>query len=125
MRMRDVTGEVPSRRMSVASGRAVGVGEPGTEQVVAAKVAAVQAAKAASLLLPSMAPFQATDAFCDVECTAGEARVTMTVQGYARALLASAAMAGVMAALLTLLESAGHPAGSRVLDVAVVQNVVD
>ncbi|HUR60992.1 MAG TPA: cyclic pyranopterin monophosphate synthase MoaC [Candidatus Thermoplasmatota archaeon] len=125
MRLPDVTDRVPSRRMSVARGTLAGGGAATPEAIATARVAAVLAVKDAARLVPSLVSFQSTDAFCDVE-TAGEGagvQVTVTVQAYARTSLAAAALVGVAAALVSLLESAGHPEGARILEVHTVQDI--
>jgi cyclic pyranopterin phosphate synthase len=124
VRLPDVTDRVPLRRMSVAEGRVTGLAaEPEGDALAAAKVAAVLAAKQASQIVPALPTFQLTDAFCDLAWEAGSVRCTVTVQGYARTVLASAALAGACAALLALLEAAGHPEGARIAQLGVVQNV--
>lgn len=123
MRLPDVTDVVPSRRMSVARGTLSGTPPADADEVATAKMAAVQAVKDAARLVPGLVPFHATDAFCDIETGSGPAVATVTVQGYARTPISSAALAGVAAALLSLLESAGHPEGAHITDLRTVQDV--
>ncbi|HUR63096.1 MAG TPA: cyclic pyranopterin monophosphate synthase MoaC [Candidatus Thermoplasmatota archaeon] len=123
MRLPDVTDVVPSRRMSVARGTLAGAGHAPEDAVAAAKVAAVLAVKDAARLIPTLVPFQATDVFCDVEAGATGLHCSVTVQAFARTRLSGAALAGVAAALLSLLESRGHPEGARIQDLHTVQDV--
>ncbi|HEX2065285.1 MAG TPA: cyclic pyranopterin monophosphate synthase MoaC [Candidatus Thermoplasmatota archaeon] len=123
MLLRDVTGVVPTRRMSVARGTLAGAGDPAPEALAAARVAAVLAAKDAARLVPALLPFHPTDAFCDLEAGASGLVCTVTVQGYARTRISSAALAGAAAALLSLLESLGHPEGARIEGLHTVQDV--
>ena len=123
MRLPDVTDIVPSRRMSVARGTLAGAGHASEEALGTARVAALLAVKDASRLLPAFAPFQPTDIFCDIEPSPAGLACTVTVQGYARTRLSSAALAGAAAALLSLLESLGHPEGARIEGLQTVQDV--
>lgn len=123
MRLPDATGTVPSRRMSVARGTLSGAGPADADTIATARVAALQAAKDAARTVPAMVPFQATDAFCDVVAEGGRLHCTVTVQGYARTRISGAALAGAAAALLSLLESLGHPEGARVEALYTVQDV--
>jgi molybdenum cofactor biosynthesis enzyme len=123
MRMPDVSDRVPVRRMSVARGRIAGIPEPQAHHLVAAQAVAAQAAKSAALWVPSAVPAHLTDAFCELQVMDGGVEATMTVQGLARTVLATSALAGVAAALLCLFDAAGHPEGARIADLAVVQDV--
>jgi molybdenum cofactor biosynthesis enzyme len=114
---------VPTRRMSVARGTLAGAGPVPDDAVAAAQVAAVLAVKDAARLVPALVPFHATDAFCEVEPGAAGLQCTVTVQGYARTRLSGAALVGVAAALLSLLESQGHPEGARIEGLHTVQDV--
>jgi molybdenum cofactor biosynthesis enzyme len=126
VRLPDVTQEVPARRMSVARGRLEGLSvEPDAAQLAMARIAALHAVKNAASFVPAMVPFQPTDAFSDISWAGGAVETTVTVQGFARTLLSSAALAGASAVLLSLLESAGHPAGARISALEIVQNVKD
>jgi molybdenum cofactor biosynthesis enzyme len=123
VRLPDVTDVVPSRRMSVARGTLAGAGLAPQHAIDTARVAAVLAVKDAARLIPTLVPFHATDIFCDVEAGATGVHCTVTVQGFARTRLSGAALAGVAAALLSLLESQGHPEGARIEGVQTVQDV--
>ncbi|MFO1535530.1 MAG: cyclic pyranopterin monophosphate synthase MoaC [Thermoplasmatota archaeon] len=123
MRLPDTTDTVPSRRMSVARGTLSGAGTAPADAVATAQVAALQAVKDAARIVPTLAPFHATDAFCDVAAEGGALHCTVTVQGYARTRLSGAALAGAAAALLSLLESLGHPQGARIEALHTVQVV--
>lgn len=123
MRLPDVTDAVPTRRMSVARGTLSGAGAADADAVATARVAALLAVKDAARLVPTLVPFHATDAFCDVVAEGAALHCTVTVQGYARTRLSGAALAGVAAALLSLLESLGHPVGARVEALHTVQDV--
>lgn len=123
MRLPDVTDVVPSRRMSVARGTLAGAGEADADALAAARVAAVLAVKDAARLVPALPPFLATDAFCDLEQDAAGLHCTVTVQAFARTKVAAAALAGVAAALLAVLEAQGHPAGARIEGLHTVQDV--
>jgi molybdenum cofactor biosynthesis enzyme len=109
--------------MSVARGTLIGAGLAPEDAVAAAKVAAVLAVKDAARLLPAFVPFNPTDVFCDVEAGAEGFTCTVTVQGFARTRLSGAALAGVAAGLLSLLESLGHPSGARIEALHTVQDV--
>ena len=123
MRMPDLSDRVPVRRMSVARARLTGVEAPMEQHLAAAQAVAVQAAKSAALWIPSAAPAQLTDAFCEIMVHDGAVEATMTVQGMARAVLATPALAGAVAALLALLDAAGHPEGARIAEAGIVQDV--
>lgn len=125
VRVPDVTGQVPVRRMSVARGTLLLPGGllPGAEAIAAARSAAVLAAKEAARILPAAVPFQLTDAFCDVDAQSAHTEVTVTVQAYARASVASAALLGAAAALASLADSMAFPEGTRVSELHVVQSV--
>jgi molybdenum cofactor biosynthesis enzyme len=123
VRLPDVTDVVPSRRMSVARGTLAGAGEANEDVLATARVAAILAVKDAARLVPALVPFQATDIFCDLEGGAAGLACTVTVQGFARTRLSGAALAGVAAALLSLLESLGHPEGARIEALHTVQDV--
>ena len=127
VRLPDVTGEVPVRRMSVARGTLL-LPEgtvPSAEGIASAKSAAVVAAKEAARILPASVPFQLTDAFCEIDAQSAHTECTVTVQGFARTPLGSAALLGAAAALTALIEAAGFPASARVAELHVVQNVAD
>ncbi|MCA1819941.1 MAG: cyclic pyranopterin monophosphate synthase MoaC [Thermoplasmatota archaeon] len=127
VRMPDVTATVPTRRMSVARGTLLlpkGF-VPDADAIAAARSAAVLAAKETARLLPTAVPFQVTDASCEVDAQSAHVECTMTVQGFARTVLASAALLGASAALVSLAESAGSPEGTRISELHVVQNVAD
>jgi molybdenum cofactor biosynthesis enzyme len=125
VRLPDVTEEVPARRMSVARGTLLlPVGRiPSAEAQHAARAAAVMAAKEATRILPTAVPFQLTDVYCDIDAQSAHTECTVTVQGYGRTVLSSAALLGAAAALATLAEAEGHPDGTRVAELHVVQNV--
>jgi molybdenum cofactor biosynthesis enzyme len=123
MRVPDVTDVVPSRRMSVARGTLSGAGLAPDDAITTARVAAILAVKDAARLVPVLVPFQPTDAFCDIEAGVAGFLCTVTVQGFARTRISAAALAGVAAALLSLLESQGHPEGARIEAMQTVQDV--
>lgn len=138
-KVRDVTDQAPVRRMSVVRGRlalqpktCATLREEGAELVATAKVAAIQAAKDASRILPTALPVALTDAFCDVQVDEDGATVTVTVQAHARATLDGPGLCGAAAALLSLWESCkameqdakGNYGTARITELAVVQNVV-
>jgi molybdenum cofactor biosynthesis enzyme len=123
VRVPDVTDVVPSRRMSVARGTLAGAGPAPEDALATARVAALLAVKEAARLVPTLVPFHATDIFCDIEAGGAALHCTVTVQGFARTRLSAAALAGVAAALLSLLESQGHPEGARIEALHTVQDV--
>ncbi|MES2155616.1 MAG: cyclic pyranopterin monophosphate synthase MoaC [bacterium] len=131
VRMTGVTDEPPMRRMCVARGTLLGAPHTLASDVLAsARTAAVFAVKDSGRLLPAAPPFSLTETFCDLDWD-GKVHgwtATVTVVGYARSSLDTAALAGVGAALLQLWEStkAGDAAASltmRATDFHVVQNV--
>lgn len=121
MRLPDVSGEVPTRRMAVARGTLALAQAPGPAQVAAAQAAALLAVKHAATVQATAVPFQLTDCFCDVTHTDGSVGVTVTVQAMAREPLGHAAAAGALAALLAL----AGPAAEGRFQVELVQNVQD
>jgi len=128
VRLPDVTGTVPARRMSVARGTLLLPADalaPDADALAAARSAAILAAKDAAHLLPHVHPFQATDATCDLDAQTGQVECTMTVQAFARSPLSAAALLGVSAALVALVEASGRAEECRIVGVQVVQNVVD
>lgn len=125
VRVPDVTALPPTRRMSVARGTLL-LPEgtiPDADALASARSAAVSAAKEASRILPGAVPFQLTDAYCDIDAQSAHIECTMTVQGHARTPLSAAALLGAAAALTQLAESANHPAGTRIAELHVVQDV--
>ena len=123
--LKDLSREAPVQRMSVAQGRLRLLGtRPALEADLAgaAKAAAVQAAKDAARILPTVHAVHVTDAFCDLTEEPDGWTATVTVRAYARATLEASALAGVAAALLTLWETVkGH--SPRIEELRLVQNV--
>lgn len=128
VRMTGVSEETPIRRMSVARGTLTGAPHDLPPDILAsARTAAVFAVKDAGRLLPAAPPFSLTETFCDLEWHNGWV-ATVTVVGFARSTIETAALVGVGAALLQLWEAAKglHPGLSvklRATDFHVVQNV--
>ncbi len=128
VRMTGVTEEAPMRRLSVARGTLHGAPRNLPPDLLAsARTAAVFAVKDAGRLLPSAPPFSLTETFCDLDWENGWV-ATVTVVGFARSSLETAALAGVGAALLQLWEAAKgiDPSLSQTLratDFRLVQNV--
>ncbi len=123
--LRDVTGETPVKRMSVARGRIhFQGGRPhlSADVLGATQAAGVQAAKDASRTLPTVHAVAATDAFCGLAEELDGWTATVTLQAHARTSLESSAACGVAAALLTLWE-AGKDRQPRIESVELVQNV--
>ncbi|MEK6984942.1 MAG: hypothetical protein AABX89_00980 [Candidatus Thermoplasmatota archaeon] len=116
--MPDVTGVVPMQRMSVARGTVTLDAAPSESQLAAAAAAANLAAKDAARIFPHLVPAQLTHLDCALDELGPKVTITMTVQGYARTSLASYALAGCSAALVSLAGDAG-----RIVEVHVVQNV--
>jgi cyclic pyranopterin phosphate synthase len=123
VRAPDVTNVVPTRRMSVARGTLAGNPALPEDALATARVAAVLAVKDASRTVPFLVPFQVTDVFCDLQAEAAGLVCTVTVQAFARTRLTAAALCGVAAALVTLLESLDHPEGARIEGLHAVQDV--
>jgi len=128
VRMTGVSDETPARRMSVARGTLLGAPKDlASDLLASARTAAVFAVKDAARLLPSAPPFSLTETFCDLDYHDGWV-ATVTVAGYARSTLETAALAGVGAALLALWDSAKAADASlstsmRATDFHLVQNV--
>ncbi len=116
MTLTDVTDETPRRRMSVARGTLVP--GPGAADLGVAEAAATQAVKQSDAWIPTQHAFQPTHVQVDAEA-AETITVTVTVQGFARTGLDTAALSGVAAALLTLRQQTGG--GAMTMDL--VQNV--
>ena len=118
----DLTDAAPVRRMSVARG----ILRAPTGQAVddrrrgAVEATVASAVKRAAELLPGQHPVQPTHIdvlFAEAE---GAVTLTVTVQAYARGLLDSAALLGVVTGLLALRQGLG---GGSLEGVEVVQNV--
>jgi cyclic pyranopterin phosphate synthase len=109
--------------MSVARGTLAGAGPASADALATARVAALLAVKDAARLVPGLVPFHPTDMFCDLEAEGAGLACTVTVQAFARTRLSAAALAGVAAALVSLLESLGHPEGARIEALRTVQDV--
>ena len=138
-RLPDSTDTPPVRRMSVARGAltlkpttCASLRTDGSEFLVAARVAGLNAAKDAARTIPSALPVHLTDAFCDLTVEDAQVVCTMTVQAYARATLEAFTLAGAAAALLALLDAVkpmeqdeqGNFPSARLASLDVVQNVV-
>lgn len=102
MRVGDVSDVVPQRRMAVVRGR-LEAATP-TELWTSGPAACLNAVKRASELMPELAPFQLTHCETDIAAVSGGTEVTVTVQGFGRAPLSSAAMLGAAACLGAIME---------------------
>jgi molybdenum cofactor biosynthesis enzyme len=116
--MEDVTGVVPTRRMSVARGAVRLARVPTERELGAAAAAGNLAAKDAARLHPHVVPAQLTHVECDLAQENGQVVATVTVQAVARTTLSAYALAGASAALVSLAGDEG-----RIHDLHVVQNV--
>lgn len=131
MRLRDTTGVAPVRRMTVARGTLTLPPQynVGADDVAAARAAALAAAKDSTRMLPTGTVIQVTDAFCDVAVQQGSGGTsvlaTVTLQGYAREALDSAALLAVAAALVSLRDALCVLEVESVLErIEVVQSIV-
>ena len=135
----DHSAVAPLKRMSVARGTlrlkaatCTALAAEGAELLATGKVAGILAAKRAGTDVPTALGVHLTDAFCDLSVEDGAVVCTMTVQAVARQTLEAHALAGCSAALLALWDAAkameqgadGNFPSAKVVDLAVVQNVV-
>jgi molybdenum cofactor biosynthesis enzyme len=117
--MDDLSREIPVQRMSVASGRLVGIGDAGFD-IGVVEAAAKLGVKQAALYLPDLHVASASHIQVDLEGLEDGAKLIVTVQAHARASMEMYAMAGVVHGLLAARDAAG--CGS-ITEVELIQNV--